>query len=35
MRDLPPIAVAALSAESFLPFDRGPREPTAGVEVNA
>jgi lysyl-tRNA synthetase class 2 len=25
MSDLAPLAVAALSAESFLPFDRGPR----------
>jgi lysyl-tRNA synthetase, class II len=35
MRDLPPIAVAALSAESFLPFDRGPRCASAKTEVNA
>lgn len=35
MRDLPPVAVAALSAESFLPFDRRPRDPTANIEVNA
>lgn len=33
MRDLPPVAVAALSAESFLPFDRGPR--CANADANA
>ena len=35
MRDLPPVAVAALSAESLLPFDRRPRDTTANVEVTA
>ncbi len=35
LRDLPPVAVAALSAESFLPFDRGPRCESANTEVSA
>jgi lysyl-tRNA synthetase, class II len=33
MRDLPPIALAALSAESFLPFDRGHRHTSAGTAL--
>jgi lysyl-tRNA synthetase, class II len=33
--DLAPISVAALSAESLLPFDRSPRRARAGAEVNA
>jgi lysyl-tRNA synthetase class 2 len=35
IRDLPPVAVAALSAESFLPFDRRHRDANAKAGVNA
>jgi lysyl-tRNA synthetase class 2 len=35
LTDLASISVAALSAEAFLPFDRGPRDERANTEVNA